>query len=276
MNPSVAAQTKLVDWRLAVLAFGLSGSGLAWLAPQLLRSVSAPLPALILVGALLSGLAILVFLNLGRFGLPLSRQTIASTLAFNLIIIAIKFVLDPALMYLNNQFGAFTVGFMSFDPNASAGYWLVAGIFFILYAAVLSVIYRRQRRKLDQLTKKEAQRPINWIKVAAILLGLSALAVITQLWFVPLLGVVFGAGYLQEVGPGFGITVIGLVAAIIAAVTAFRLAAADAYRAGSTTLLAGFFWFCLAMLLAYHIMWVIFTTMMVTIWPFKTFIPNTK
>jgi hypothetical protein len=33
---------KVIDWRLALIAFGLSGGGLAWLVPQLFRGPSEP------------------------------------------------------------------------------------------------------------------------------------------------------------------------------------------------------------------------------------------
>jgi hypothetical protein len=45
-------------------------------------------------------------------------------------------------------------------------------------------------------------------------------------------------------------------------------------RLGDATLLAGFFWLGLALILLYHVMWVVFLLTLVSIWPFRTYTPK--
>jgi hypothetical protein len=208
-----------------------------------------------------------------KLGLPLKQSTIGLVFGFNVLIATVKFVVAPLSLYLTNS----SVGFVSGDPLVSTwGYWLIAAATFMLYGLVLFTIFKMTANRLS--AKQHKKLPI-W-KFAG---GLSLLAlvvyftgsvfvflVVATIPFAPLVE------YLIATGPGLVLILGLLVVAIMTAVKAFQSAADEAKQLRNATLLASLFWLCLSIILLYHVLWVVFMTALVTIWPFKTFIPNSK
>jgi hypothetical protein len=79
-------------------------------------------------------------------------------------------------------------------------------------------------------------------------------------------------GYIYRLGMGFGRTV--LVLAAVLAYKAFDEVEKRAVRLGDATLLASFFWLGLALIVLYHVMWVVLLLTLVSIWPFRTYTPK--
>ena len=75
-------------------------------------------------------------------------------------------------------------------------------------------------------------------------------------------------GYIYRLGMGFGRTV------LVLAYKAFDEVEKRAVPLGDATLLASFFWLGLALILLYHVMWIVFFLTLVSIWPFRTFTPK--
>jgi hypothetical protein len=48
----------------------------------------------------------------------------------------------------------------------------------------------------------------------------------------------------------------------------------QAVRLGDATLLASFFWLGLAVIVLYHVMWLVFLLTLVSMWPFRTYTPK--
>src|SRR5919112_3069148 len=75
-------------------------------------------------------------------------------------------------------------------------------------------------------------------------------------------------GYIYRLGMGFGRTV------LVLAYKAFDEVEKRAVPLGDATLLASFFWLGLALILLYHVMWIVFFLTLVSIWPFRTYTPK--
>jgi hypothetical protein len=67
---------------------------------------------------------------------------------------------------------------------------------------------------------------------------------------------------------------LALVLAAVLAYKSFDEVEKRAVRLGDATLLASFFWLGLALILLYHVMWVVFLLTLVSIWPFRTYTPK--
>ncbi|HUD11639.1 MAG TPA: hypothetical protein VMS08_04470, partial [Candidatus Saccharimonadia bacterium] len=82
--------------------------------------------------------------------------------------------------------------------------------------------------------------------------------------------------YVSKLLPTLPLILVALGLGTVFAVMAFKSTSADAKLLRKPTLIASLFWLCLCLVFMYHVLWVVFMTAMVTIWPFKTFVPNTK
>jgi hypothetical protein len=81
--------------------------------------------------------------------------------------------------------------------------------------------------------------------------------------------------YLAYIFATFGAAI--MLALILAAVLAYRTfdeVEKRAVRLGDATLLASFFWLGLALIVLYHVMWVVLLLTLVSIWPFRTYTPK--
>ena len=81
--------------------------------------------------------------------------------------------------------------------------------------------------------------------------------------------------YLLYISSTFGAAItLALVLAAVLAYRSFDEVEKRAVRLGDATLLASFFWLGLALILLYHVMWVVFLLTLVSIWPFRTYTPK--
>jgi hypothetical protein len=96
------------------------------------------------------------------------------------------------------------------------------------------------------------------------------------LWIMPVVYVGLPTfSYLFYIFTTFGAAIaLALVLAAVLAYKAFDEVEKRAVRLGDATLLAGFFWLGLALILLYHVMWIVFFLTLVSIWPFRTYTPK--
>jgi hypothetical protein len=210
-----------------------------------------------------------------KLGLPLRRSTIGLVLIFNILIIITKFVVAPLALYKTNVSQSFLDS--SFVVTAG-GYWIVAAATFLLYALVLSLIFRLGGGQFGgQLPKKHIAWKIilGLVIIGAVVFGIGGIVGILVLLpvFLPVSALI---DYLGKIGSGLVVILLLLLGAIAVAAYAVRQAAGEAKLLRDASVMAGLFWLCLSLLLLYHVLWVVFMGALVTIWPFKTFSPNGK
>ena len=81
--------------------------------------------------------------------------------------------------------------------------------------------------------------------------------------------------YLVYIFSTFGVVImLALGLAAFLAYRTFEEVEKRAVRLGDATLLASFFWLGLALIVLYHVMWVVFLLTLVSIWPFRTYTPK--
>jgi hypothetical protein len=81
--------------------------------------------------------------------------------------------------------------------------------------------------------------------------------------------------YLLYIFTAFGAAImLALLLASVLAYKSFDEVEKRAVRLGDATLLASFFWLGLALIVLYHVMWVVFLLTLVSIWPFRTYTPK--
>lgn len=81
--------------------------------------------------------------------------------------------------------------------------------------------------------------------------------------------------YLLYILTTFGAAImLALLLAAVLAYKSFDEVEKRAVRLGDATLLASFFWLGLALIVLYHVMWIVFLLTLVSIWPFRTYTPK--
>jgi cobalamin synthase len=81
--------------------------------------------------------------------------------------------------------------------------------------------------------------------------------------------------YLLYIFTAFGAAImLALLLASVLAYKSFDEVEKRAVRLGDATLLASFFWLGLALIVLYHVMWVVFLLTLVSIWPLRTYTPK--
>ena len=293
---------------IAVLLFGLAGTVVAVVLPGLFAGggPQPPFGVFLVAGVVVIAMTAGLFAFVDRLGMGFGRTALALAAGYNALIAAVKIGLAPAALYEANQAQSFdtTAG----DPNSLAFYLVVGAVVLILYVAVFFVMYRIFRQKFRRRAEAQATGAPYWatpaetspepvqdetgtadaqtaptpgqhrgIIVAGVIVGgIVILALGLSLWWVP----VFIVGlpvlsYLSYIFTTFGAAILlALVVAGVLAWMTFDKVERRAAGLGDATLLASFFWFGLALILLYHVMWAVFLLTLVSIWPFQTYTPK--
>ena len=284
---------------VAVVLFGLAGLVMAALVPQYFVGASAqpPFVVFLVVGVGVIALTAGLFAFVERLGMGFGRTALALAAGYNAMIAAVKLELAPAALYEANQEQSFDV--TAGDPNTLPYYLVVGGVVLALYVAAFAVMYRIFRRRFRRRAEAQASAAPSWAAPAetssgsgldetassdapparrrrVMVAGVVLVAVGLGLWWVP----VFLVGlpvlsYLSYIFTTFGAAILlALVVAGVLAWMTFDKVERRAAGLGDATLLAGFFWFGLALILLYHVMWAVFLLTLVSIWPFQTYTPK--
>jgi len=213
-----------------------------------------------------------------RLGMGFGRTVLVLAAGYNALIAAVKLGLAPAALYQANREQVFDSSMG--DPNSLWFYLGVGAGVLLLYLLVFGVMYRVFRRRFRRRSLTSGAPPRQrgrWSRKYVVIGVVACVAFAASfLWVFPALYVGLPAlSYLVYIFSTFGAAI--TLALILAAVLAYRTfdeVEKRAVRLGDATLLASFFWLGLALILLYHVMWVVFLLTLVSIWPFRTYTPK--
>jgi hypothetical protein len=264
---------------VALALFGLAGSAVMVAVPGVFAGPVRPEFTVFLV----AGVAAIVltagfFGYIYRLGMGFGRTVLVLAAGYNALIAAVKLGLAPAALYQANREQAFDAAFG--DPNELWFYLGVGSGVLLLYLLVFGVMYsvfRRRFRRRSLPSEPPLEQRGRWSN-RTIVVGVVVLVAIAAsfLWIMPVLYVGLPTfSYLFYIFTTFGAAMaLALVLAAVLAYKAFDEVEKRAVRLGDATLLASFFWLGLALILLYHIMWIVFFLTLVSIWPFRTYTPK--
>ena len=208
--------------------------------------------------AAVTGVALFAGLRLD-LGLPVSIALYA--VAYNLLVVLVKFVLGPWALYDASESGKVTVDF-----GGDGAALFTAAAVGLLYLLAFWVLYRLARRRLERRPLRESAR--GWIIAALVLVVLFVSG------FLPLLLLLFlfaGGEYVEFVFTSAVSLAAGAALAFAVALAGLALTttAERARAVGDATLLASFFWVGVAYLALYHALWVVYVLVLTSLWPLK-------
>jgi hypothetical protein len=275
----VAAPERLIPataWLKVVVAFGLAALVATWLPSASGLGSTPPTTELVVSASLIAALTMAALVLVLRFDLGLPATAVLYTVAFNVLIVIVKFVWGPAGLYeVNIEVGRDLSSELG-DPYQAS---IAAFIVFALYVAVYFAIYRFTKRRLERDLDTSTTRPVggSWLLMLVVIVvffmatggGLVVLA----------LPLFFGAGgieYIQFVfSSAFSLAIaLALVAATSLAALAFHDVGERARVVGDAGLLVAFFWVGLAFLVVYHVVWVIYIVALTALWPLRVVVPK--
>jgi hypothetical protein len=264
---------------VALVLFGLAGSAVMVAVPGRFAGPMRPEFTVFLV----TGVAAIVltagfFGYIYRLGMGFGRTVLVLAAGYNALIAAVKLGLAPAALYQANREQAFDAALG--DPNDLWFYLGVGSGVLLLYLLVFGVMYsvfRRRFRRRSLPSEPPPEQRGRWSN-RTIVVGVVVLVAFAAsfLWIMPVVYVGLPTfSYLLYIFTTFGAAIaLALVLAAVLAYKAFDEVEKRAVRLGDATLLASFFWLGLALIVLYHIMWVVFLLTLVSIWPFQTYTPK--
>jgi hypothetical protein len=264
---------------VALTLFGLAGAAVLVAVPGLLAGPERPGFAVFLV----AGLTVIVltagfFGYIYRLGMGFGRTVLILAAGYNALIAAVKFGLAPAALYQANREQAFDDALG--DPNNLWFYLGVGSGVLLLYLLVFGVMYgvfRRRFRRRALPSEPPPEQRGRWSN-RTIVIGVVVLVAFAAsfLWIMPVVYVGLPTVYyLLYIFTTFGAAIaLALILAAVLAYKSFDEVEKRAVRLGDATLLASFFWLGLALIVLYHVMWVVFLLTLVSIWPFRTYTPK--
>ena len=274
----MAAPERLIPataWLKVVVAFGLSALVATWLPSASGVGRAPPVAELVVSASLIAALTVAALILVLRFDLGLPLTAVLYAVAFNVLIVVVKFVWGPAGLYeVNIEVGRDLSSELG-DPYQAA---IAASIVLALYVAVYVVIYRFMKRRLERQLDVPKAGPTGggWLLMVLVIVvffmatggGLVILAL-------PL----FGAGgieYIQFVfSSAYSVAIaFALVGATSLAALAFHDVGERAQVVGDAGLLVAFFWLGLAFLVIYHVVWVIYIVALTALWPLRVVVPK--
>jgi hypothetical protein len=258
-----------------------SGFGLALVIaltlPRLSRSGTVPpVRILVLTGALIAlATTTALYLTITR-DLKLPVRVAVYAVAYNALVVAVKFILAPYGVYQVNQRKTIESLLPLNDPFGAA---MSAGIVFLLYVAAYAVIYRVARRKLIGMAGMERRaraRRSRRIVVPLVLGSVLLAGTVGSALLLPLLLIASSGEYLDFVFSSGASLLIGIALAGATALAglAFTSAADRAKVVGDATVFVSFFWVGLYFLALYHVLWVVYVLVLTAIWPLKVVVPK--
>lgn len=261
-------------WAKVLPAFALAAVVVSIVPRAASGGTEPPLGILLSVGLLVGAVTTGALYWGLRSDLALPARVAAYAVAYNVLVVAVKFVLAPRALYESNRGRAFE----SILPvNQPLGAILVALAVFAAYALVLFVIYRVTRRRVRAAFARRSRRS------KALVLGVFAGTVLIGTTFVggavviiPLLLTAGSVQYLDFVFTS-GVAVViaaALVAAASLAGLAMRSVADRAEILANVGVLVSFFWIGLTFLALYHVLWVVYVLVLTSVWPLKVVIPK--
>jgi hypothetical protein len=275
----VAAPERLIPataWLKVVVAFGLAALVATWLPSASGEGSTPPVAELVVSGALIGAFTTGALFLVLQFDLGLPLTAVVCAVAYNALIVLVKFVWGPAGLYeVNIELGRNLSTELGDPYMASFGAMIVLALYLAVYLAVYHFTKRRLERELGVAT--EGRLGSSWLLLPILIVvfliatggGLIVLA----------LPLFFGAGgieYIQFVfSSGFSLAVaLALAGATSLAALAFNSVAERARLVGDIGVLMAFFWVGLAFLVIYHVVWVIYIVALTVLWPLRVVVPK--
>lgn len=211
-----------------------------------------------------------------RHDLGLPARTALYAVGYNALVVVAKFVVAPRGIYRLNEEVPLESFFPFTDPGGAV---LTAVAVLLLYLGVLTLIYRYFRRKIVSRDRRRlrdrlrGRRNVTLLVVGVVLFaaGAGTATVVSAV-------VVAGSGltYLSYVFTSAASLVVGLAVAgaTALAVLAFRDVRDRVQVVGDASVIVGFFWLGLFVLVLYHALWVVFILVLTAVWPLKVVIPK--
>ena len=232
-----------------------------------------PVDALVTTGVVvgLIGAAALWWILHSDLGFPARVAVLA--VAYNVLVVAVKFVLAPHGLWEVNQEADLSAVFPIDDW---VGAVLAAGVVFALYGLAYVLVYvivvpGRGGRVRRAFTPRRL--------VIGAVVGFILLAGFGGVFILLIIPLLFVGTGLEYIGFVFTSGVSLIVAALLAgaaglAAMAFRAASASSAVVGDAALLASFFWVGLAFLAVYHALWVVYLLVLTALWPLRVVVPK--
>lgn len=183
----------------------------------------------------------------------------------NSLILVFEFVLGPTAFYQTT----FVQGDPLFNVESPTYFPILAAGLFVVFAALLAGPYfwqrARVRRELGRrgpAARHDLPVPLLGVAVGVPVLLLSSVSLI-------------GYGLLVVTATGGAALLVGLLGLLTGTAT-MRRAGAASISLRSTAIVTSVFWLALSMLLVYHVVWVVFMTALVSLWPLKVVAPSGK
>ena len=264
---------------VALALFGLAGSVIMVTVPRLFMGPLGPEFVIFLVaGVAAIVLTAILFGYVYSLGMGFGRTVLVLAAGYNALIAVVKFGLAPAALYQSNREQAFEASVS--DPNSV---WFFLGIgsgvllLYLLVFGVMYTVFRRRFRRRSLPSEPPPQQGGRWSRGQIVVGVVACVAFVASfLWLLPLVYVGLPTlSYLVYIFSTFGAAIaLALILAAYLAYKTFDEVEKRAVRLGDATLLAGFFWLGLALIVLYHVMWVVFLLTLVSMWPFQTYTPK--
>ncbi len=224
---------------------------------------------MLLITAVLVGAVSAIALFWGiRSDLGLPAKVAVYAVAFNILVVIVKFALGPRGYYEVNQ-----VRDLDLPIDNGFAAVLAAALVFALYFGAYVVLYRIFRKRIEHLADPDPipSFPGGRGLVLAVVVGVLLLVGSGGALLITLLPFFGGLDYLGFVFSSSVAVLIGLAltGATALAALAFDATSQRARVVGDATLFMSFFWLCLYFLALYHVLWVVYVLVLTSIWPLK-------
>jgi hypothetical protein len=270
----VAAPERLIPataWLKVVVAFGLSALVATWLPTASGLGSTPPVVELVVSASLIAVLTLAALFLVLRFDLGLPMTAVLYAVAFNALVVVVKFVWGPAGLYEANIEVGRDLSAELGDPYQAA---IAASIVLALYVAVYVAIYRFMKRRVERQldVPKASLAGGGWLLLVFFMATGGGLVILALPLF-------FGAGgieYIQFVfSSAYSLAIAcALVGAASLATLAFHDVSERARVVGDAGILVAFFWLGLAFLVIYHVVWVIYIVALTALWPLRVVVPK--
>lgn len=263
----------------ALIIFSLAGGVAAAVLPFVAKGFGngdqPTVPQLAITGVVMIIFTTILLSYVART-IGLGKAWLLMAILYNSAIAIIKFVISPSALYGQ----VYIAGSEPFSSVSPLGNILTGVVVVLLYVLAFKLIYAASRKRLQRNLSSQGNDDQPKPKLQdlgfKIALGI-AVAVGTGFCVLFILPFFSGASYLVPVFIGGGSLLIGaLMLALFGAIGAFERVTATAIELRDGSILATFFWLGLSLILIYHALWIIYMTVMVSIWPFKIIAPSGK
>jgi hypothetical protein len=258
-------------WLKILLGFGLA-TLVAQYFPHRNGSAAPPVGQLLQVAALVTLFTTGALYFVLRQNLRLPTAVALLAVAYNALIVLVKFVLGPYGLYEVNESVDLT-GF--FNVTDAVGATWTALVVFALYLGGYFLVYWVARARLGRARDDDARQRIVVPFVAAAYALVGAAIALTV--FVIVGGAI---GAMDEyasfvVSSSVSVVVaVALAGAGALAALAFHGTAERAEVLGNAALVTSFFWIGLAFLALYHALWVVYILALTAAWPLRVVVPK--